>query len=335
MQISVVIPTCNRKPQLMQLLHSLDRSIYPLPEVIIVDSGEDRLQPGDLSQFTQLTIDYLSAEKSVCIQRNTGIQRAKYDWVFLCDDDMELPPDYLQKLVAHISAHPETGAVSGRWLERVEGEWRSSFPERSAKSLAWKYLFRLSIWGEIETTGNNFFNRMIREFYQRKGNHITRAGWPVLTQFSGEYFTTPLYSLGAALVKKEWLMASPFDEVLDRYGIGDNYGVAMGFPDIAIQVLNHAPVYHHKAPANRLQRPVQYYRRALALHYFISNKPRLQHVKKRWLLWSLAGNLLAFIFVRDRAMMRSGWKAFWQIAWGRNPYSSGARLKQQRVEPTL
>ena len=41
MQISVVIPTCNRPQRLLLLLQNLNLSSYPLLEVIIVDSGED------------------------------------------------------------------------------------------------------------------------------------------------------------------------------------------------------------------------------------------------------------------------------------------------------
>jgi glycosyltransferase involved in cell wall biosynthesis len=51
-----------------------------------------------------LPIQYILSEKSVCIQRNIGIRKAETPWVFLCDDDVEVPPDYLQQLVAHATA---------------------------------------------------------------------------------------------------------------------------------------------------------------------------------------------------------------------------------------
>src|SRR6185295_17891110 len=95
------------------------------------------------------------------------------------------------------------------------------------------------------------------------------AGWPVITDFSGDFFITPVYGLGASVVGREWLLLSPYEELLDRHGIGDNYGVAMSFPVTGIHVLNNAFVYHHQEPANRLQRPLQYLRRVFALDYFI------------------------------------------------------------------
>ena len=120
-------------------------------------------------------------------------------------------------------------------------------------------------------------------------------------------------------------MISPYEELLDRHGIGDNYGVAMGFPVTGIHVLNNAFVYHHQEPANRLQRPLQYLRRVFALDYFITTKAKLQHIRKRWLLWSLAGNLLYFVFVLDGSMIKVSFKVIWYILWNRNPYKRAAK----------
>ena len=94
MQISVVIPTCGRRARLLALLQNLDHSSYPVSEVIVVDSGGDKLLSHEYSLFTNLAIRYMSSEKSVCIQRNTGIRMARSPWIFLCDDDIEIPVDY-------------------------------------------------------------------------------------------------------------------------------------------------------------------------------------------------------------------------------------------------
>jgi glycosyltransferase involved in cell wall biosynthesis len=333
-QVSVVIPTCNRKPRLLSLLKNLDASVYPVHEVCIIDSGEEVLTDRDYSVFSRLHIRYFRSEKSVCLQRNAGIQHAVSDRILLCDDDIELPADYIAKLVAHSIANPQAGAVSGLWLQLENGNRTAQYPENSARALVWKYVFQLGIWGEINCSSKNFLVKKIKRFYQKKGNHISKAGWPVLTEFSGDYFETPLYSLGAALVKKEWLLNSPFDEVLDRHGIGDNYGVASGFPGF-IHVLNNVFVNHHREPGNRLQKPLQYYRRVLALDYFITTKKSWPGVKKRWLLWSLMGNLLYFIFSGRRYMIRAGWRAARKAFWNKNPYVQAAKAGKKIMEPGL
>lgn len=332
--ISVVIPTCNRKKQLLSLLQNLNHSLYPLLEVIVVDSGEDRLMPADLAMFKNLCISYCNTEKSVCIQRNFGIEKAKGEWIFLCDDDIEVPDDYLLKLTGHIIEHKKAGAISGLVLQEFDNTWVGNYIVTSAFEIFWKYIFQLSIWGEIKCTHDNIFIRKIKQYYKHKGNHISKAGWPVVTDFSGDYFITPVYGIGASLVKREWLKQNPYEEVLDRHGIGDNYGVAVGFPS-GIHVLKDAFVYHHQWPENRLQQPLQYLRRVLALDYFRRTKKNLRHIKKHWLLWSLAGNLVDFIFNSNRNMIKASFKSFWVIALNRNPYFKASKEKKKVIEPTI
>jgi glycosyltransferase involved in cell wall biosynthesis len=333
MDISVVIPTCNRKRRLLSVLGNLNSSSYPISEVIIVDSGEDKLLADEYATFN-LKIVYLTSEKSVCVQRNIGIGNATAEWVFVCDDDIEAPSDYLEKLTAHIKTHNEAGAVSGLVFQKEGTSWQAEYPVNKATQLLWNFIFQLSIWGEIDNSLNKSLLKKISRYYQRKGNHISKAGWPVITDFSNDYFISPVYGLGASLVRKTWLINSPYDEVLDRHGIGDNYGVAAGFPS-GIHVLNTAFVYHHQEPGNRLQRSLQYYRRTLALDYFRKTKKSLTHIKKFWLLWSLTGNLLAFIFARDGAMVDATLKSILKIFLGTNPYYKAAKKKERVVEPVL
>lgn len=334
-RVSVVIPTCNRKVRLLALLQHLDRSIYPVAEVLIVDSGEEQPAREELSAFTNLPVRYIRSEKSVCIQRNTGIREAISPWIFLCDDDMEVPPDYLQKLTAFAAANPGAGAISGAWLERVGGEWKATHPERSTTVLTWKYIFGLSVWGEIELAGKGFLSSRLRNYYQRRGNHISKAGWPVITKFSGDYFVAPVYSLGASLVKKEWLIDSPYDEVLDPHGIGDNYGVSAGFPRHEIIIVNSAQVHHHEEAANRLKNPLQYYRRILAVDYFVKTKPALKHARRFWLFWSLFGNLIGFIRRGDGTLIRATLKAMMKISTNNNPYYKAMRKNRKVEKPVL
>ncbi len=319
MEISVVIPTCERKTRLLSLLHNLNESTHPIAEVIIVDSGNDKLLKEEYAVYTSLSVRYVESERSVCIQRNTGIKIARSPWIFLCDDDIEIPKDYLQILVNHVVTHQEAGALSGLWMEKQKDEWRVTHPVGSTRELLWKYIFQLGIWGEIKTK-DRLITRNIRRYYEQKGNHISKAGWPVNTDFAGEYAICPVYSLGASLVKKEWLMASPFDELLDRHGIGDHYGVSIGFPVAGVRVVGSTVVYHHLEPANRLKRSLQYYRRVLALDYFIRTKKTLKGVKRGWLVWSLFGNMISFILAANGTMMRANFKSIRNVMTGRNPY---------------
>lgn len=317
--ISVIIATCNRRQRLLSLLRNLEESLFRVKEVIIADSGDEKITTADLATFKNLAVTLIYTERSVCKQRNRAIAMASSPLIFICDDDIEVPPDYLEKIVAHINNHPEAIAVSGVWRELEKGQWIAEHPIQSIGELVWKYIFKLSIWGKIDCR-DNFISRRLKKYYKRTGNHITKAGWPVITDFSGSWFTTPLYSLGASVVKREWLLKFPYDEVLDSHGIGDNYGVVINFPPGSIHVLNNISVFHHLEALNRLQKPLQYFRRASALDYYIRTNKNLQHVKRTWLLWSLMGNLLAFLFTKDGKMIVAGFRTLFAVAFRKNPY---------------
>jgi glycosyltransferase involved in cell wall biosynthesis len=316
-EISVVIPTCNRRERVLSLLGDLDRSTHALLEILVIDSSDRPLSPADLAPFGA-RVRCFESPKSVCAQRNRGIREARGSWIFLCDDDVEVPSDYLEKLTAHLAAHPEAGAVSGLFLEQVAGRWVGQFPVTSPAWLFWVRVFHLGLWGEIHCHGA--VGDLLARHYRSRGNHISSAGWPVLIDFREPFFKTPVYSLGAALIRKEWLVGSPFDEGLDRHGYGDNFGVAIGFPAEGIHVLTEAFVHHHKAKAERPPAAIGYSKRILALDRFIASRSELGGVRRGWLLWSLLGNALYHAGTRNLEMCWSSVKTLAIVLAGRNPY---------------
>lgn len=325
--ISIVIPTYNRKESLLRLLRSLAESVHPIVEVIIVNAGDQLLSAEELDPFSKLGIVYIQSDRSVCIQRNLGIRKSKGEWIFLCDDDLEVPSQYLSLLADHVQANGNAGAVSGLVLQMEDKQWKEQYPITSSARLLWNFIFQLSIWGEIKCNGKNLLINKIKQYYKAKGNHISKAGWPVLTDFDGDYFKTPVYGLGASLVRKEWLLRSPYDEVLDANGIGDNYGVAVGFPYEGIHVLKKAVVYHHRELINRPLNSARYQKRILALDYFVKSKPQLKHINSAWFLWSLFGSLIGSLLSGNRNMTQAAFKSALTVLLKRNPYYLGAKKK--------
>jgi hypothetical protein len=319
MDVSVVIPTCNRRARLRSLLGDLGRSSHPIREIVIVDSSDEKLRPEDVGGAAPAPIHCIESKvRSVCVQRNLGIRHARGEWVFLCDDDIEVPPDYVERLATHARAHTEAGAVCGLVLEKdASGQWRSQHPVTSTRSLLYRYVFQLGIWGELEVRGP--VASAIARRYRRRGNTISAAGFPVLVDFSGDYFRTPVYALGASIVKRQWLIASPYDEGLDAHGIGDNYGVAIGFPPEGIHVVTGTSVRHHKEPVNRLPPEEAYARRLMALHYFLRSRRELAHLGQAAFLWSLVGQAI-FHAAGERRFARAAAVTLVDVVRGRNPY---------------
>lgn len=334
-EISVVISTYNRKQRLLSLLHNLSASSLAVKEVIIADAGSDNLSETEIASFTKLCIVCIyPVTAAVCVQRNAGVALAKAPWVFICDDDIEVPNDYLEKLAKHIATAKQAVAISGNVLHLQNQQWLPYFTERSPRQLLWKYVFGLSIWGAIEIQ-QNWLTKKIINAYKKKGNYIAKTGWPVINNFCGNYFTVPTFGLCAAVIKKQWLQQIKYDEVLDPNGIGDNYGLAIQFPPQSIHIVNEAFVFHHKETTNRLNHSVQFYRRILALDYFRQTSNNIDHVKKRWLLWSLSGCLLQFTITFNKPLIKACGKLIVKIAFNKNDYVLAAAQNKKIVTPVI
>lgn len=141
-----------------------------------------------------------------------------------------------------------------------------------------------------------------------------------MTQVRGPVVHTTLWNLGTSLVRRDWLLASPFDERLGVHGIGDHYGVALGFPAApGVAVLPDLLVRHHRAPENRLAEADAYFARLLALDYFVRASGRFPRSTPLWLAWSLVGNAIAFTLRGRGALLGRTVRAFGLVLGGRNP----------------
>lgn len=324
--VAVVTPTRNRPESLSRLLRSLEGQ-YRLPdEVILVDASEPPLDPTILQrEHPKLQLHYLPMQPSVCAQRNAGIRQARCSHILLCDDDMELPPNYVQDLLDFLESHPQAGCVTGVLLEPSGGEpVPSPFAPPSPTHVLYAFLFQLSLAGDLEAVGNSGWSslalRLVRRWYRRRGNKCSLAGWPLLTQVRGPIVRTSVYGLGAALVRRDWLLSSPYDEALGPHGIGDNYGVALGFPqERPIWILPEIKVLHHRAPDNRLPVPRAYYFRVIALERFLRDDPRFSFLNRAFLAWSLIGSAALFLARRNLPLLLAALRALGVVVTGRNP----------------
>jgi glycosyltransferase involved in cell wall biosynthesis len=254
-----------------------------------------------------------------------GIRAASGDHIFLCDDDIEPPNDYVQNLMEFLDGHPECGAASGLLLEPLEnGEFDDGNRTLKPMSLLMAFTFQLSIWGDVGSLRTSAWlsplMTILRRYYEKRGNGFTLAGWPLFTQVSHPACKAAVYGLGASIVRRQWLLDSPFSETLDSHGIGDNFGVAMGFPgEQPVSILPGTRVKHHKVPENRLTRGTTYVRRVLALDYFMNQDPRFSAVNRLFLLWSIFGHYLVVAARKNAELRKSAAKVFFTILLNKNP----------------
>ena len=296
--ISVVIPTCNRKESLLRTIDSLYKQTYAIHEIIIIDASDVSIKLEELINENHcMNVSVLYTKPSVCLQRNMGIKKAKGEYIFLLDDDNIIDANYIETIINFNKQNPEAIAVSGIVMERKSvDEWQYTFPEVSFLGLLWIYIFQLGIWADLKEMKGTIFTSIplyfLKSYYNKKGNTLSKAGWPVLTNFNKPYFRTQIYGLGVSIIKKTWLENNLYEEKLERNGMGDNYGVAINLTEEqGVFVLSDVRAYHYKEISNRLSSVEAYYQRVVALHFFIIIKNNLSSSRK-WLFWSLVGNFI-------------------------------------------
>lgn len=118
MNISIIIPTYNRKDKLRDCLKSLSAQEYTeeLNELIIVDDGSTD-GTGEMVQellASNPRIRYLyQSNKGPAAARNLGISQSRADIVAFSDNDCVLSPSWTRDMLAAHKAYPEAAAIGG------------------------------------------------------------------------------------------------------------------------------------------------------------------------------------------------------------------------------
>ena len=107
MNISVVIPTFNRKHLLKRAIESvLNQSIKPY-DIIVVDDGSTD-DTSEMIQQKYKSINLIQQKNSgVSAARNNGIKNAQGDWIALLDSDDEWEENKLEEQVNNLTDNPK------------------------------------------------------------------------------------------------------------------------------------------------------------------------------------------------------------------------------------
>ena len=104
--VSIIVPTHNRPESLKRTLDSILVQSYKSFEIIVVDDGSEL----DISKAIRgYPVRKIVRQKhsGANIARNRGFAQSNGEFVLFCDDDVELNPLFLEKMVQAMKANPE------------------------------------------------------------------------------------------------------------------------------------------------------------------------------------------------------------------------------------
>jgi GT2 family glycosyltransferase len=113
--VTVVIPTRNRGARVAATVHTVLANDHPDFEVVVVDESDGGATHAALDDFdAEPRLRYVRTEaRGSAAGRNAGVREARGEIVAITDDDCEVPPDWLRKLVAAFEVDHRTGLVFG------------------------------------------------------------------------------------------------------------------------------------------------------------------------------------------------------------------------------
>lgn len=153
--VSIVVPTYNRKEMLKETLNSLFNQTYPKDkyEIIVCDGGSiDGTEEivNKIIQDSPCTLRYLKEEnRGVSSARNLGISNAVGDIIGFTDDDCVVSNNWIENAVPHF------------YDKTVGGVIGSTRPQKSPKKKAFKVVHFMQIDKDDESyaTCNIFYRR--------------------------------------------------------------------------------------------------------------------------------------------------------------------------------
>lgn len=154
--VSIIIPTRNSATYLEDSLKSIRKQTYKHIEIIIVDgkSTDNTLQLAKKYKCRIMTYEpeVSSGSFDASFKRNYGAKRAKGNYIFWMDADMQLPPGLIKEAVTLINKGsgsvilPEDSFGTGIWAQAKNLERRCYWGDNTVEC---PRFFLKAVWDEI------------------------------------------------------------------------------------------------------------------------------------------------------------------------------------------
>lgn len=124
-RLSVVLPTYNREPLLRRAVTALLRQSAPPAsyEIVVVNNNCTDGTAAMLASIEDARVRVLrETRQGLSHARNAGLAASRAEFVAFTDDDVEVAPDWVERLLEAFDAHPEADGVGGRVMPAWDGD---------------------------------------------------------------------------------------------------------------------------------------------------------------------------------------------------------------------
>ena len=244
MTVDVVIATKDRHDDLQHCLESLARQTAKPERVIVIDASST---PYALAVPAGLAVEMLPSPPGT-LQRNIGLDLARASLVGFFDDDVELEPDYFERIADWLEQHPACVGVSGNIVNERP---------RSRGSKIYRRLFALA-------ADDGVLLRSGEVAYVRLPTRATRVD-----SLSG----------GNMIFRLQEIATLRFDEELPYYAEDVDFSLRASRHG-ELWMIPDARLVHRKSPESRPPQR-EYVRRAIATSGYLFAKHRREFGLRR------------------------------------------------------
>ena len=214
--VSVVIPTRDRLPFLQGAIGSMFAQVGPQWECTIVDDASRDGTEGWLSELRDPRISVIRSDRHIerSAARNLGLAQARARYVLFLDDDDQLLPGALDRLLSAAQGRATVGAIGATMLFDGSGNHRRiAHPHLTLRRSIWKEV----VMGWSFNCGSTILRtdlvRSVGGF--REGMNVSEDNllWMQLAEH-GRFAIVPSSTLARRVHARAWMPSDP--EETDR-----------------------------------------------------------------------------------------------------------------------
>lgn len=277
MRISVIIPTKNRREDLLVTLSSIIQQSRPPEEVVIIDQSQKDCKEEILELFkadgnkSELIYIWDKGISGLTEARATGFKKSRGEVVFFIDDDITLEKDCIRNLLQTYERYPYLDGIGG-----VDTSWEN----------------------------RNLFLLLLSSFFACGPFSLKKGGW-FFTGWIPHYFhnrlTTPYPSrwlLGGLMsFKRSVVEEVMFDEQLVGHGFSDSKDFTFRASERHSLAFDPTVKCYHRGGTVPLYNMEQdHEKRVSGEWYFFRKNIEITPMNVLFFIWRMFGSLLVALF---------------------------------------